>query len=156
MRVLLGPVVVDHRVCRIVSPLSTLLEVEEWVGEWWEPSLVPLTRASCAPLATPELLVACGIPPADWGPVTSPLTSSEVEAMMQVADEDHPADLLALPVARAPERPVRRAYPGNRKFRHGTLGPYDSGYERPDRRHRSDPNYRGPWRRATDVPDDVS
>ena len=58
MRVVVPPVLVRDRLCRIVAPVESLLEVEEWVGEWWEPSVVTLSAVSTAAAATDAQLAA--------------------------------------------------------------------------------------------------
>ena len=116
MRVVVPPVLIDGRICRIVSPVTALLEVEEWVGEWWQPSTVPLTRASVADAAPLDLLVARGVPDADRVAPQDRPSREEIEAMIRTSDPDRPVE------ARFDEdvprmAPVaRRDYPGSARF----------------------------------------
>lgn len=111
MRVLVAPVVVGDRICRIVSPVRSLLEVEEWAGAWWEPSLVTLTEAVRARAASRAELRARGVPDADHA-ASGHLTSVALQAMLRAHEPKHPV----LEVTTAPRRPGR-AYPGNARFR---------------------------------------
>jgi hypothetical protein len=84
MRVIVPPVVVDGRICRIVAPLPTLVEVQEWKGEWWLLSDVLLSTAAVAPPAPHPLLEVQGVPPADRGPAnreTGRFTETTIFAM---------------------------------------------------------------------------
>ena len=111
MRVLVAPVVVGDRICRIVSPVRSLLEVEEWAGEWWEPSLVTLTEVVRARAASRSELRARGVPEADHA-ASGQLTPIALQAMLRAHEPSHPV----LEVTAAPARP-RRAYAGNARFR---------------------------------------
>lgn len=111
MRILVAPVVVGDRICRIVSPVRSLLEVEEWAGAWWEPSLVTLTEAVRARPATPAELRARGVPKSDRT-ATDALTPVALQAMLCAAEPARPGLEAA-----APARRPRRSYPGNARFR---------------------------------------
>ena len=67
MRVIVPPVVVNGRICRIVAPIPTLVEVQEWKDAWWLLSDVLLTTAASSPPAPVSLLEMRGVPPADHG-----------------------------------------------------------------------------------------
>ena len=114
MRIVVPPVVVDGRICRIVAPVEALLEVEEWVGEWWEPSSIGLTTASHAERASREQLLAHGVPEADHGLDEHRTPFDEIEAMIQRRDPERAASLedVALPA-----QATRRVYPGNARFK---------------------------------------
>jgi hypothetical protein len=116
VRVLVPPVLVGDRICRIVSPVDSLLEVEEWMGAWWEPSTIPLTTASTALRAPDDLLRDRGVPADDC--VASEVRPDEhdIQAMLLIHDPDRPAQM------RFDEDVVRvtsiraRKYPGNARF----------------------------------------
>ena len=80
MSVRAAPGVVHGRICRIVSPVPSLLELEEWFGERWEPSSVPITAASVAAPALESELVAQGVPSDDWGLTDPPAQREALEA----------------------------------------------------------------------------
>ncbi|MBP7548946.1 MAG: hypothetical protein KA761_01600 [Gemmatimonadaceae bacterium] len=154
MRILVAPVLVGDRLCRIVSPVDSLLEVEEWVGEWWEPSSVTLTTVSQAPAAPMRVLLERGVPPEDHG--ASPSTSPAVDLQSLLrATEPAPA-----PSARIedsgrvqPGGSRRRQYTGSGRFRRPRATPSAPPIDRADlRRGDTRDEWRGPWRRATDVP----
>lgn len=157
MRVLVAPVLVGDRICRIVSPIDSLLEVEEWVGEWWEPSSVTLTAASQAPAASEQVLHARGVPPDDRRASESGVSDPDIQSLLrahQPAAPDHP-DLIPSDGSRTAGR-RRREYPGNARFRRGrpaAAAPLDRG----DLRRADDPDRRGPRRRASDLqaPDEL-
>lgn len=67
MNVVLPPVVVDGKICRIVAPVPSLLEVQEWMGAFWLPSDVLLSTATAAAPAPLALLHSHGVPRADHG-----------------------------------------------------------------------------------------
>ena len=85
MRVVIAPVLVGKRIVRLVAPLDSLLEVEEWVGEWWEPTDVTLTVASRAPSAPFALLRRRGVPAEDCVVGPRP-TDAEIQALMHAAE----------------------------------------------------------------------
>ena len=67
MRVILPPVVVDGKICRIVAPVPSLLEVQEWMGDFWLPSDVLLSTVTTSDPAPLSLLHSSGVPRADHG-----------------------------------------------------------------------------------------
>jgi hypothetical protein len=120
MRVIVAPVIVNDRVCRIVSPVDSLLEVEEWVGEWWAPSTIPLTIASLAETAPQSLLIDLGIPASDWFAIELRPAQGEIEASMQTLNSERPPEMrMEDEVVRRGAGPKRRVYPGNARFRRG-------------------------------------
>lgn len=152
MRILVAPVLVGDRICRIISPIASLLEVEEWVGEWWEPSTVTLTTASQSPSAPDRLLEERGVPAADRV-ATEPRTSDpEIQGLMRA---DQPA---RAPSARIEDTFTprahgarRRQYSGNGRFRRPRESTPLSTLDRADlRRPGSEGDWQGPFRRATD------
>jgi len=118
MRILVAPVVIGDRICRIVSPVASLLEVEEWAGEWWEPSSVTITTASQAPAATERLLRERGVPLEDCispGPRAEDL---EIQMLMRACDPEPRGDPLASETRTLPHARTReRQFTGNRRFR---------------------------------------
>jgi hypothetical protein len=149
MRVVVPPVIVDDRICRIVSPVESLLEVEEWVGAWWEPSAVPLTIASLAPRASERVLLESGVPEADRMHGAVRPTSEEIEAILLTRDPERSAQMRFDEQVQRGTGPRRRKYPGNARFRRDARG--GTGTEA-DRRHDAPREWTGPWRRATDPP----
>ncbi len=120
MRVCVAPVLVGVQLCRIVSPIASLLEVEEWIGEWWEPSSVTLTMASRAPAACESVLQMRGVPASDWVATGLPLSNPEIQSLLfageSSAQENPSANSLARPTLHVPRR---RQYSGNSRFRRG-------------------------------------
>ncbi len=150
MRVVVPPVLVHDRICRIVSPVESLLEVEEWVGEWWEPSGLTLSTVSGAPPVPEVELVRHGVPPSDWGSAADRTSSSAIEAMMLAHVTVRPRDLQLVP-ADGPARSGRRRkeYAGSARFRRGLRV---AGKRATDRGDAPSAELKGPWRRSTDVP----
>jgi len=121
MRVIVAPVIVNDRVCRIVSPVDSLLEVEEWVGAWWAPSTIPLTIASLAATAPQAMLLDLGIPASDWFAIELRPAQGDIEASMQTRNSERSAEMrMEDEVVRRGAGPKRRAYPGNARFRRGS------------------------------------
>ena len=119
MRVVVPPVLVDDRICRIIAAIESLLEVEEWVGAWWEPSTIPLTQVSGAMRAPVELLRQRGVPESDLVELDSARPEPlDVEAQIRAADPRHQDGLRVDEeevVCATPLLP--RHYPGNARFR---------------------------------------
>jgi len=67
MHVLLGPLICRRKICRVVSPVQSLVFVEEWNGTDWTPSDIPLHGIVDAVPATVDMLAACRVPSNDWG-----------------------------------------------------------------------------------------
>jgi hypothetical protein len=67
MLVIVPPVIVDGKICRIVAPVQSLLEVQEWMGDFWLPSDVLLSTAAASEPAPLSLLHSNGVPRADHG-----------------------------------------------------------------------------------------
>jgi hypothetical protein len=163
MRVVVSPVLVGDRIVRIVSPVDSLLEVEEWVGEWWEPSAITLTTASQAPSAPVALLQARGVPLEDCAETPSRPTEHALQFLMLATARDANDPLIASDLTTRPVRGLRRkSYPGNARFRRGTtttraskpdVAPHNTdAVDTADRRQDNATAWDGPWRRATDRP----
>ena len=67
MRVILPPVLVDGKICRIIAPVPSLLEVQEWMGAFWLPSDVLLSTAAASAPAPLALLHSRGVPRSEHG-----------------------------------------------------------------------------------------
>lgn len=115
MRVVIPPVLVGLRLCRVVSPVESILVVEEWVEDWWEPSSVTLTAVSLAPLASTPLLAALGVPRSDHGGYGPRVSSQEIQLLMMAptnssrmtvsdADLQQGAHLTPAPRSEQPQR----------------------------------------------------
>ncbi len=119
MRIICPPVLVGDRICRIVSPIESLLEVEEWAGAWWEPSSVTLTTASVAPAATVAELEGRGVPTDDNAP--SPESAGQqIQALMRATVSAAAQSTMVDPAnERRPDGARRRVYTGNARFRNG-------------------------------------
>jgi hypothetical protein len=127
MRVLVAPVLVGDRICRIVSPIDSLVEVEQWMGEWWEPSSVTLTAASQSPRASEAVLSDRGVPPEDWHADGDAMTDAEIQSLLRASEPAAPAGRPSGPAIerRLPaSRP--REYPGNARFLRGQSSPRTS------------------------------
>ncbi len=152
MRILVAPVLVGDRICRIVSPVDSLLEVEEWVGAWWEPSSVTLTTASQAPAAGEAVLRDRGVPPDDCLTTAGRTAEVEIQSLLRAREPVQSAPL-------SPDEPAshrahglrRKQYAGSARFRRHVANAMRDGLDRADLR-RADPpaEWKGPWRRATD------
>ncbi len=120
MIVIVPPALVRDRLCRIVAPVPTLLEVEEWTGAWWEPSSLTLREVSSAPLASHALLLAHAVPREEWGTAITPVSAQTIEAMMRahVVERDTGPHSPTPPVRRTDEDAARRKrpYPGSARF----------------------------------------
>ncbi|MCC7003408.1 MAG: hypothetical protein IT357_14720 [Gemmatimonadaceae bacterium] len=165
MRVVVSPVLVGERIVRIVSPVDSLLEVEEWVGEWWEPSAVTLTTASQAPSASMAVLRSRGVPVEDCEETPSRPSVRALQFLMLATARDANDPLIASDLTTRPLRGLRRkSYPGNARFRRGTAtkraSTPDAAVRDADaaaeRRQDRSPTWQGPWRRASDRPPEDS
>jgi len=163
MRVVVSPVLVGDRIVRIVSPVDSLLEVEEWVGEWWEPSAITLTTASQAPSAPVAVLQARGVPLEDCAETASRPSEHALQFLMLATARDANDPLIASDLTTRPARGLRRkSYPGNARFRRGTPSkraaqrdgtPREAdAVDTADRRQDQSATWQGPWRRASDQP----
>lgn len=152
MRILSPPVLVGERICRVVSPIASLLEVEEWVGAWWEPSAVTITTASQAPRASVVVLHARGVPAEDHTTEASaPL--GDVQALMRASVVPYVQPLAVSPDnERRPNGSRRKIYSGNSRFRRGRSAGADTHVRNDQRERTSVTEWSGPWRRATDDP----
>jgi hypothetical protein len=131
MQVLVPPVMLGGRIYRIVSPVDALLEVEEWVGAWWEPCSVPLTQVSIAPAATEAMLDALGVPSDERSASTERLAQPDLEALMRSRDPERPVGMRFDDEVVSRAAPLlKRQYPGNTRFRRHTPTSLDSIAER--------------------------
>ena len=153
MRVIVPPVVVGDRICRIIAPVASLLEVEEWVGQWWEPSAVTLSEASLGVSAPDALLAARGVPADDWRASEARSGEQDIQALLQIRDPER-EQRLDEDVARSmPTR--RRSYPGNARFSSRAIAAAERRTDDSDRRARPEAATPGPHRRETDTPIDA-
>lgn len=120
MRVIVPPVLVGNRICRVVAAVESLLEVEEWVGEWWEPSNITLSEASLAERASMDVLFQRGVPTIDWNSGAKRTPASTIAAILLAPVQSRPNDAswLAASPAKRPSPPERH-YPGSARFRRG-------------------------------------
>ncbi len=152
MRILSPPVLVGERICRVVSPIASLLEVEEWVGAWWEPSAVTITTASQAPPAPLMVLHARGVPAEDHATESS-VHLGDVQALMRASVAPYVQPLAFNPEnERRPNGSRRKVYAGNSRFRRGRSAAGESPAQIEQRERTSATEWPGPWRRATDDP----
>lgn len=152
MRILSPPVLVGERICRVVSPIASLLEVEEWVGAWWEPSAVTITTASQAPQASVAVLHARGVPAGDHTMEAS-MHLGDVQALMRASVVPYVQPLAVSPDnERRPTGSRRKVYSGNSRFRRGRSAGTDTHTQKEQRERTSATEWSGPWRRATDDP----
>ncbi|MBC7843738.1 MAG: hypothetical protein H7099_15565 [Gemmatimonadaceae bacterium] len=153
MRVVVAPVLVGDRICRIVAPLQSLLEVEEWVGAWWEPSSVTLTEASVAPIVPAELLTARGVPLEDRLAAEDRPAQTDIEALIHTHDPERPATMRfdeEVVMRASPAR--RRKYPGNARFRRNAPKATDTDATDADRRANATRETRSAKRPTSDTP----
>ncbi len=155
MRVIVPPVVVGDRICRIVAAVESLLEVEEWVGQWWEPSTVTLSDASLGVPASEVVLEARGVPSDDWRTIDARSAEVDIQALLQTRDPQRAEPMRLDDGVTRSNPPRRRSYPGNARFSSRTIAAMERAKEVPDRRRRSDGNRNGPRRRKTDTPPDA-
>lgn len=130
-----------------MSPVQTLLEVEEWAGGWWAPSSIPLTIASLSPPADELVLRASGIPESDCLATEPRPAQPDIEALMMTRDPERPVAVRFDEDLRRNTGVRRRKYPGNARFRRGAPTQTDA-----ERRLEGTAEWDGPWRRATDRP----
>lgn len=153
MRVVVAPVLVGDRICRIVAPLQSLLEVEEWAGAWWEPSSVTLTEASVAPIVPDALLEERGVPVEDRVASEDRPAQTEIEALIRTRDPERPANMRFDEEVVARVTPARRRkYPGNARFRRNAPSGTHSEPLDPERRKKSTRDAQTPRRRSSDHP----
>lgn len=150
MQVVVPPVYVGGRILRVISSTPHLYEVEEWVGEWWEPSVITLSVATSAPSAPEEVLDAAGVPAEDRLGVAERLSVEELSERMRSHVRDYSNEMPLLGAHASGPRARRREYAGSAKFRRPRAPKKDA-----DRRGASAPSaesapWTGPLRRASD------
>jgi len=153
MRILCSPVLVGDRICRVVSPIASLIEVEEWVGAWWEPSAVTITTATQAPPASAALLLARGVPLEDQAGESPATLLRDVQSMLRAsAPQDSQPVALDPANERRPNGSRRKQFAGNARFRRGRSGGAAGPGDQDQRERPSAAEWSGPWRRAADDP----
>lgn len=145
MSVVIPPVLVHGRIVRIVAPVPTILEVEEWTGEWWEPSTVTLTTVSRAAPVDPETLLALGLPLEDAVGATTD-ARSEIQQLLRAPVQQPRMEDDAFH-SMAAERRRKPDYTGSMRFRDGRASARAAG---PDAETRTP--WTGPLRRSSDGP----
>ena len=152
MRILSPPVLVGERLCRVVSPIASLLEVEEWVGAWGEPSAVTITTASQARQAPATILHERGVPAEDHA-TGAPVLLGDVQTLMRASVVAYVQPLAVDPEsARRSHGSRRKVYAGNSRFRRGRAAGAADSTQAELRDRTSTTEWSGPWRRATDDP----
>ncbi len=156
MNVVVPPVVVGGRILRIVSSAPHFYEVEEWMGQWWEPGSVTLSVAIAAPAATDHELDVQSVPEAErvGGPerISIEQLSEKMRAPVRAYEVDI-AQLLASPVENGVRR---REYAGSSKFRRPRAPKQSTTDKRRDGAGpQSGSDWTGPFRRATDIAHDT-
>lgn len=144
MHVIVPPVVVADRICRIVAPLPSLLEVEEWMGEWWEPCMLTFREVGAAPPATARLLEQRGVPRDEWGLQGERASMERIDALLLANVVVRPPSAGTPHVEGAHGR-RQKAYPGSARFGRAKRTPKrpspgaDAVIRLGPRRRRSDP-----------------
>jgi hypothetical protein len=115
VHVILSPVVIGDSIYRIVAPLPSLLEVEEWMGEWWEPSTLTFRMVASAPPASQALLAERGVPRDEWGSPAQRATAEAIDAMLLAHVIFRPPTNGA-PLVDGPGGRRRKSYPGSARF----------------------------------------
>ena len=148
MRIVVPPVLIGERICRISSPVETLLEVEEWTGAWWEPSSLTITTVSQGAPAPEALLIARGVPPED----REQHAGSDQDSLQRQLRPTQPDGLQILRIEESANRHHgrrQRTYSGNARFRRGRTA--EATEQRELRREdATTATWTGPFRRATD------
>jgi hypothetical protein len=115
VHVVIPPVLIGDRIFRIVAPLPSLLEVEEWMGEWWEPSTLTFRTVSSAPPASHLVLASRGVPRQEWGAPEERVSMEAIDAMLRAHVIFRPPTNGAPPAEGANGR-RRKSYPGSARF----------------------------------------
>lgn len=133
--------------------MASLLEVEEWAGDWWEPSSIPLTTASLSPTADEAVLRARGVPIEDCASSEPRIAQLDIETLMMTRDPERAEQVVFDEDVSRSTGPRRRKYPGNSRFRRGRPARGDTAIDA-ERRGDGASEWTGPRRRATDHPPD--
>jgi hypothetical protein len=154
MNVVVPPVLVGGKILRIVSSAPHLYEVEEWVGEWWEPSSVTLSVATMAPVASREELDARGVPESERTSGAERLSIEHLSERLRAPVNAFEFDISKPPSISTEGMVRRREYAGSAKFRR----PRAPNKKKLSEKRRaagtdesSSQEWTGPFRRATDV-----
>lgn len=146
MHVIVPPVLIGDSIYRIVAPLPSLLEVEEWMGEWWEPCTLTFRTVASAPPAAHTLLESRGVPRDERGSPAQRASVEAIEAMLLAHVIFRPSTNGVPPVEGASGR-RRKSYAGSARFGKGTRSRGRRAEDAPDakpvithgpRRRRSD------------------
>ena len=144
MRIVVPPVLIGERILRVTAPVDSLFEVEEWTGEWWEPSLLTITVVSQAARAPEALLIARGVPIEDRT-AGSELDQDLVQQRMHATESDATQDFRLDESATRRQGKRQRVFAGSARFRRGR---HSSSEEQRDGAAGTD--WPGPFRRASD------
>jgi len=154
MNVVVPPVLVGGKILRIVSSTPHLYEVEEWVGEWWEPSGVTLSAATMASAATAEELDAQGVPEAERVASADRLSIEHLSERLRAPVNAYEFDIAKLTATQTEGVVRRREYLGSAKFRR-PRAPNKKKVGEKRLAHGSGESaaqeWTGPFRRATDA-----
>lgn len=149
MQMVVPPVYVGGRILRVVSPTPHLYEVEEWVGEWWEPSVVTLSVATSAPSASPDLLDAHRVPVEDRHTQGLRLSFEELSERMRAHVRDYTQEMPSPDLHSSGPRARRREYAGSAKFRR-PRAPKAGTERRSTDAKEEEAKWTGPFRRGSD------
>jgi hypothetical protein len=146
MPVVLPPAFVGTRLVRVVAPVPSLLEVEEWAGEWWEPSSVTISEACAAESATKEQLDTAGVPKADRETVIDErITRAALSILFSMPAHLNGTNQMASLEQKPNGGRRRNDYAGSAKFKkRGPKGKRAGGDSTPAEQ------FQGPFRRASD------
>ena len=156
MNVVVPPVLVGGRILRIVSSTPHLYEVEEWVGEWWEPSSVTLSVATAAQAATSDEMDAQGVPEAERFGGTERLSIEQLSEHMRAPVRAYDIDIAKLLASPAEHGVRRREYAGSAKFRRPRALKKEKDKRRGGDNGHTASDWAGPFRRATDITHDIT
>lgn len=150
MHVVVPPVFIAGRILRVISSTPHLYEVEEWVGEWWEPSQVTLSVATSARNATAQELDTQGVPAEDRLDAVERLSYEQLSERLRAHVHDYTHELPSTGAPATGPRARRREYTGSGKFRRPRMP--QKGAERRGATEQSQETapWTGPLRRATD------
>lgn len=149
MRIIVPPVLIGTRICRIVAPVEHLLEVEEWVGEWWEPCALTISEVGAAPRVSEKMLDQRAVPREDRGPNDDRTSASAIQTMMLAHVMLRPENTDVTPSSNITRGPRQKVYSGSRRF--GNRRGSQADRRRSGRGENAE-QWNGPWRRASDQP----
>lgn len=144
MRVVVPPGFVGSRLVRVVAAVPSLLEVEEWMGEWWEPSTVTLSDATAAPTASAEALDAAGVPAGDRVVDGERFTTDTISTLLTAPVQLNVGSQLNSLEKKFNGGRRRNEYAGSAKFGRRNFK------NRRESKDAAEQPWAGPFRRATD------